>query len=637
MNREQAKQYIKDNPEIYLKEDNSGKGYICPICGSGTGPKGTGITTKDNEHYTCWAGCFTHSDIIDIIGLQNGITDTGQKFNKAYEIYGINVDEEYTAAETENKEEVKTNYKELYKQANNDLDKTNYLLNRGISKETAERFNIGFIENWYHPKDTGKHIKPVIIIPITDNIYFARDTRANVPKKEQAYTKTKVGGSDIFNFAALSDNEPIYIVEGEIDALSIIELGYSAAALGTVTNKNKLIKRLEESQRDKEAPILIALDNDEAGKEPAEELQEELTNLGYLSYRVSPFLKEKDANEALINKREEFKKELEEWAANPKEKEQAELIKEYDKINAASYINDFLQGVKDSANTREIKTGFSLLDDALDGGLYEGLYILGAVSSLGKTTFLLQVADQIAQQGQDVLIISLEMSRYELMAKSISRNTIINCLDLGIETTKAKTNRGITNGKKWQYYSDEEIDLINKSVKDYSQYANNIYILEGLGDIGVEKIRKQVEEHTKIKGKPPVVIVDYLQILAPYNERYTERMNTDYNVRELKRISRDYKIPVITISSFNRDNYKVAVSMIAFKESGGIEYSSDVLMGLQFKGMGTSEFDLDEAKDKNPREIQLKILKNRNGKTGTMLEYAYYPFFNYFREVGYGK
>ena len=67
MTREDAKQSIIRNAGSYLTRDNSKKGYICPICGSGSGKKGTGITTKDKIHFTCWAGCFTNSDIIDII------------------------------------------------------------------------------------------------------------------------------------------------------------------------------------------------------------------------------------------------------------------------------------------------------------------------------------------------------------------------------------------------------------------------------------------------------------------------------------------------------------------------------------------------------------------------------------------
>ena len=70
--------------------------------------------------------------------------------------------------------------------------------------------------------------------------------------------------------------------------------------------------------------------------------------------------------------------------------------------------------------------------------------------------------------------------------------------------------------------------------------------------------------------------------------------------------------------------------MEAFKESGAIEYSSDVLIGLQLKGAGEKNFDANEEKKKSPREIELIILKNRNGSTGDKLGYRYYPLFNYF-------
>ena len=91
-------------------------------------------------------------------------------------------------------------------------------------------------------------------------------------------------------------------------------------------------------------------------------------------------------------------------------------------------------------------------------------------------------------------------------------------------------------------------------------------------------------------------------------------------------------IPVAAISSFNRQGYKEAVTMESFKESGAIEYSSDVLIGLQAKGAGKKDFDVNAAKRKDPREIELVILKNRNGRTGDTIAYEYYPLFNYFKE-----
>ncbi len=149
----------------------------------------------------------------------------------------------------------------------------------------------------------------------------------------------------------------------------------------------------------------------------------------------------------------------------------------------------------------------------------------------------------------------------------------------------------------------------------------------------MKEIRKQVEEHIRITKRNPVILIDYLQIISPHDKKATDKQNTDKAVIELKRISRDYKIPVFAVSSFNRENYKNPVSMTSFKESGAIEYSSDVLIGLQLEGTGTKDFDVEEAKKQYPRRIEARIIKNRNGKAGVSISYNYYPKFNHFEEL----
>ena len=74
--------------------------------------------------------------------------------------------------------------------------------------------------------------------------------------------------------------------------------------------------------------------------------------------------------------------------------------------------------------------------------------------------------------------------------------------------------------------------------------------------------------------------------------------------------------------------------MEAFKESGAVEYSSDTLIGLQLKGAGKKDFDPTEEKRKDPRQIELVILKNRQGKVGDKILFEYYPMFNYFIDKG---
>lgn len=646
MNRSEAKEYIRGNATNILHKDKSKKGYICPICNSGSGKNGTGITTKDGIHFTCWAGCYQNSDIIDIIGKQYGITDDKEKFNKAYEVFGLDVEndtcqssrpiddfsEPIEASSTETKPET-ADYTNFFLQAHENINETNYPQQRGLSKYIIERFKLGYVEEWQSPKalKDGKNPpkSPRLIIPTSAHSYIARDTRTKLTEQQVKFSKMKEGASELFNIEALKAGKPIFIVEGEIDALSIIEAGGEALALGSTANKDKLLTLLKEQPPTQ--PLLIAMDNDKAGEKAAADLAEGLKKLSIGFYKVNVAGEHKDANEALIADREAF-------IENVKKAENIENAEKeaYKQTSAANHLQEFLNGISASANTPYIPTGFTKLDEVLDGGLYEGLYIIGAIPSLGKTTLALQIADQIAQQGQDVLIFSLEMARTELMAKSISRLTfesvLNNVIDNNGSIRNAKTARGITTGSRYKNYSQQEHEIIQNAVKTYGDYAGNIYINEGIGDIGAAEIRATVATHISLTGKTPVVLIDYIQILMQQDARSTDKQNIDKAVIELKRISRDYKAAVIGISSFNRQYYNQAVSMEAFKESGGIEYSSDILIGLQLKGAGTKDFDANVAKDKNPREIELVVLKNRNGATGKKLEYEYYPLFNYFRE-----
>ena len=379
--------------------------------------------------------------------------------------------------------------------------------------------------------------------------------------------------------------------------------------------------------------MIIALDSDKSGEETTQKLVKGLQELNIECCRADINGGYKDPNEHLIADREGFIQALEIAIATSRNAGNAEK-QEYLLNSTATYLRQFIGSIKAQADTPYTPTGFKELDKNLDGGLYEGLYIIGAISSLGKTTLALQVADQVAKGGRDVLIFSLEMARNELIAKSLSRLTAQLSIGRRTPIEQAKTTRGITVYKLWQSYSEAEKELITDAVEAYEDYAERIFIMEGSGDIGVGAIRDAIKKHISLTGNTPVVMLDYLQILAPYNEKATDKQNIDKAILELKRMSRDYNLPVIGISSFNRDNYNAAVSMQSFKESGAIEYSSDVLIGLQFAGTGGRDFDVDQAKSQDPRKIEIKILKNRNGRTGTTVLFDYYPRFNYFREIG---
>lgn len=299
---------------------------------------------------------------------------------------------------------------------------------------------------------------------------------------------------------------------------------------------------------------------------------------------------------------------------------------EYKSLCATKYLDILKENLLRSKKKIDlISTGFNKLDDAIYG-LAEGLYIIGAPPGLGKTSYLLQMADNLAKEDYSILYFALEMSSPELISKSLSRLSFLNNLD-----GKPLTTKDILMGNM-----QNEINTINNVEGWFNKYkdiSDNLFIIEGVADMSVKDIRSKVKTHISHTSTKPIVIVDYMQILAPINYKGTDKQNMDNTIIELKRLSRDFKIPVIAISSLNRAHYNDPIAMEAFKESGAIEFTADVLLGLEYSGVEFPGFNIDKAMAKNPREINLKVIKNRNGKSGTKIRYLFYSEYNFFEEI----
>ncbi|HQL17465.1 MAG TPA: bifunctional DNA primase/helicase, partial [Rectinema sp.] len=447
------------------------------------------------------------------------------------------------------------------------------------------------------------------------------------PEAQDKQRIRKRGSSLLFNAQALKEDKgPIVIVEGEIDALSVIDAGGVAVGLGSLANRRQLIEAVEKSRPQQR--LIISLDNDPAGKAGTEDIARDLTRMGvqHTVFNVSGAWH--DPNEALTKDREAFINKI----ANLVNVDTEALELEQQAYQTASNFHHLL-GFMESIDTDTpfIPTGFNKLDKVMGDGLYEGLYIVGAVPSLGKTAFTLQMADQMAESGQDVLMICLEMSRNEMIARTLSRLTLLYALNHKLDAKKIpKTGRDITTRSRYDNYDHEESKAISQAITDYERFAKHIYIIESLGEIKASEIRDLVRKHILFTGNRPVVIVDYLQILSPADPRASDKSNMDTAVKELKHISRDYKIPVLAISSLNRKSYDEEITFEAFKESGAIEYGSDVLMGLFYQG---EDKEQRRAEKKQPvRQVKLVVLKNRHGDVGQEVVYSFYPKYGYFKE-----
>lgn len=644
MQKEILKSNLKKYVEMITQADKrSGRNmYKCPLCGSGhesgRGHNGAFSITNDGKAWRCFA-CNKGGDIFTLINLYEGISDFKLQVQRAAEISG----ERYFFEKQKNKIERKKKsffyssissekYKQYIEACQKDVGGTDYFKSRGFSNEIVKRFGLG-----YDKKEN------VVVIPYDRNgsYYITRSTLGKTFRKP-----VSEGGrvEPVYNKDALYSGKICFVCESPIDAISLIVAGEGlcdAVALGGV-GFQKLIDQI--SEKKPTSMLVLSFDNDDAGFKAMNKASEELKKLevpfvvAVYSFVDYPEDRRKDANDLFVSNLDQLKKDIE-FNVNEVKRlvnsEKEDRLKRHKANSAYERLKEFSSG---NLKGFFISTGFSELDNEFDGGFYPGLYIIGAISSLGKTTFLLQIADQIAERGKDILYFSLEMSARELLSKSVSRNTFMLCKG---EKKNAKTARGITTTSRYQGYSNVEKSLIKESIKKYSMYAEHLYFYEGIGSIGVDEIRKQVVEHIDLTGEVPLVFIDYLQILSPYDMRASDKQNTDKAVLELKRLSRDFDTPVVGISSFNRDSYSMAVNMSAFKESGAIEYGSDVLIALQPQGMkpGVTAVEqrennklVKDCKASDERKLEAVILKNRNGRTGGKVKFIYYSLFNCFSQ-----
>lgn len=579
--------------------------------------------------------CGASYDIFDLVGIDYGLSGIREQYEKVCDLFGLEpVSLEYRKEtmpgqnpSTGEPEDRSPLLHEMKRQASEELA---YFLSRGISRESCEKYGLFQWEGravfpvWEGGKCTG---------------WCARA----VDRALQPRYKNSTGALGLWNGDLLrsdGDGQFLFVTEGIVDAVLLEQSGKRAVALCGSQNTGKLLRRCGDSAGTADTWIFVLCgDADDAGRKMNGDLAEGLRKLGIRSLELPLEPEDGDIGELFLKN----PRRLISLLAGLDEQARQGGCACYDpaagtgglfsatkyagRAPVAADIEFFFAGKEKQAARGLIPTGFPRLDKLLDGGLHPGLYVIGAISSLGKTSFILQMADYIASHSADILFFSLEQSRRELMAKSLSRTSFL--LDRR-DRRSAFTARQLLTGN----YSDtnDRRRLLADVRILYARGAGSLYIREGIADIGAEEVRAAVREHREATGRTPVVVVDYLQILRPAELRATDKQNTDKAVVELKRISRDFDIPVIAVSSFNRENYRSSVSMEAFKESGAVEYSSDVLLGMQLAGSGSRDFDLNQAKSREPRQIELVILKNRNGIPYAKIGYRYHAKFNFFEE-----
>ena len=384
--------------------------------------------------------------------------------------------------------------------------------------------------------------------------------------------------------------------------------------------------------------------------------EEDIFNdLYYRKYKEESFIIEKINQVGIEGKSiqiDAYKKELQ--IPSVFEKTNRELLSEYLNSVKESYKNKLNDIEKSFIKNRrslfrhsqfkkldspKISTGFKELDKAFQGGLEEGLYVLTGGSSVGKTAFVTNIAENIAAQKQNVLYISLEMKESNLISRGIARE---------IHKENDKTTVGykdIESGRIFSY-SNKDIDEYTKAEDYYfDEFGQYLTIYEGnlltTSHVDVFNKAKLIRDMT---GQSPIIVVDYLQqMTSATNPDALKATIIEQNIAGLKQISKTFETAVIVISSLSRADVLEPISQQSFAHTSSIEYTADVCMGLalemiyseQFigtKNLADKRLLIKEAIAEDTRTIRLSIVKNRLGVASKDILMNYKPKFNSYSE-----
>lgn len=593
--------------------------------------------------------CDASYDLISLYALDNNL-DTKTDFRKIIENLTLKYNINYntptqitTSFLNAKKSETKEDYTKYYNKCKKNIRSTDYLTKRGISEALQDKYNIGYDET-----------EDKIVFPLNASSYISR--YINNPYKKHS----KQGTNVIFNEDYIKNSDfksVVWVSEAIIDALSLEEVNENikAISLNSINNAKQLVELVKSSNY--KGMLVLALDTDTNGIRASKELKEDLEALGIASviynsrqdrFNIDERTKIKDINELLLADKEKLKKDVDYIDASLKQSLEAKALKVYQQENVFNYLDEFIENIKDNENNKPLSTGINTLDRALEGGFYrKNLVIIGAISSLGKTTLALQIADNIAKQKQDVLIFSLEMAKEELIAKSLSRLSYLKAYNKHY-TAIALTTREILTRKCLNdtLANKDRYNLFTEALADYKEnMAQNIYITEcdeNL-DINLKTISEKIKNHIAITNNKPFVVIDYLQIIQNQEKGLTDKQAIDKIVVALKRIARENDITILLVSAFNRASYNQESNLASFRDSSTIEYTADVLLALQHKALDNITTDkadatkINQEQQKDERELTLKVLKNRNGRISDIEHIIFYAKYNYMNFKDYDK
>ncbi len=253
-----------------------------------------------------------------------------------------------------------------------------------------------------------------------------------------------------------------------------------------------------------------------------------------------------------------------------------------------------LSSIKSSSRgVTGVASQFRQLDKMTSGFQPGDLIILAARPSMGKTSFALNVAMNIARQGHGVGIFSLEMGAEQLTLRLLSTES-------GIDHQKIRN--ATISGEEWIAITHVAAELGDMEL-----------FIDDTAGINIMELRAKARQ-LKSKNNISMLVVDYLQLLHSSRRHENRHQEVSEISRFLKALAKELNVPIIALSQLSRavDSRVDKRPLLSdLRESGAIEQDADLIMFLYRDAVYNSETE-------NPESAELIIGKQRNGPTGTV-------------------
>ena len=268
---------------------------------------------------------------------------------------------------------------------------------------------------------------------------------------------------------------------------------------------------------------------------------------------------------------------------------------------------------KTSGSVTGVPTGFLDLDYKLAGLQPSDLILVAARPSMGKTAFVLNIAQHVAfKAGKSVAIFSLEMSKEQLVNRLFA-------LEGQVDAQALRT--GNLKDEDW-----------SKLIESAGIIGSSKLIIDDTASISITELRSKCRKY-KLEHGLDLIIVDYLQLMTgSLGGRNESRQQEISEIsRSLKALARELNVPVVALSQLNRGvelRTDKRPMLADLRESGAIEQDADVVMFIY-----RDDYYHKDTEEKNVAEII--VAKQRNGSVGTVkltwLE-QYTKFANYLKQ-----